>query len=191
MCTFNDIEEAAVYQLWTLLATNKLKVFASLAGFLTAYRIGDDEALLLQSCEALIVGCEYMRDQAKRPGQRNIGWRTARSIAMGGCPPRPSMAHRGAASLTTCCVQEASKRKTACSMPSRLLCRNLKDSAPRKCAETWRFPHTFGRCQSRAVLPPALLLHPGGRRSGRFSPAGRKAGANREQMGATARAKHS
>ena len=65
ICTPHESEEAAVYQLWTLLATNKLKVFASLAGFLTAYRIGDDEALLLQSCEALIVGCEYMRTKPK------------------------------------------------------------------------------------------------------------------------------
>jgi len=48
-------EEAAVYQLWQLLAAHKIRVFASLAGFLAAYRIGDEEALLLRCCQALIL----------------------------------------------------------------------------------------------------------------------------------------
>jgi hypothetical protein len=39
-------EEAGVYQLLQLLASNKLKVFASLSGFLVEYRIGDEHAPL-------------------------------------------------------------------------------------------------------------------------------------------------
>ena len=52
-------------QLWQLLASGRMKVSASLSGFLTAYRIGDPEALLMQSCEALIAGREYMRTKPK------------------------------------------------------------------------------------------------------------------------------
>ena len=48
-------EEAGVYQLWQLLASNKLKVFASLHGFLVEYRIGDEHSPLLLCCHALIL----------------------------------------------------------------------------------------------------------------------------------------
>ncbi len=48
-------EEAAVYQLWQLLISNKLKVFASLSGFLAEYRIGDEQSPLLLCCHALIL----------------------------------------------------------------------------------------------------------------------------------------
>ncbi len=47
-------EEAGVYQLLQLLASNKLKVFASLSGLLVEYRIGDEHAPLLLACHALI-----------------------------------------------------------------------------------------------------------------------------------------
>ena len=46
--------EAAGYEFWQLLVTHKIRVFASLAGFLAAYRIGDEEAPLLHCCQALI-----------------------------------------------------------------------------------------------------------------------------------------
>ena len=48
-------EQADVYQLWQMLAKNRIKAFASLAGFLAAYRTGDEEALLLRCCQALVV----------------------------------------------------------------------------------------------------------------------------------------
>ena len=48
-------EEAGVYQLWQLLASNKLKVFASLSGFLAEYRVGDEHSPLLLCCHALIL----------------------------------------------------------------------------------------------------------------------------------------
>ena len=57
-------EEAAMFELWQLLATKRIRIFSSLTGFLTAYRVyrvGDDDAVLLRSCEALISGCDYMR----------------------------------------------------------------------------------------------------------------------------------
>ena len=63
--TVSASEQATGYQLWQMLATNKVKAFASLAGFLNAYRVGDQEAFLLQCCEALIAGREYMRTKPK------------------------------------------------------------------------------------------------------------------------------
>lgn len=65
ICALQETEESAVYQFWQLLATKKIKVLTSLSGFLTAYRIGDEGALLLRSCEALIAGCGYMRTKPK------------------------------------------------------------------------------------------------------------------------------
>ena len=90
---------------------------------------------------------------------------------MGGCPPRPQHGTQDSrkrptktCAPTTCCVQEASKRKTSCSMPSPLLCRNLKDSAHLKCAETWRFPHIFGRPLFRAFSGARLRVSDEGAR---------------------------
>jgi predicted phage terminase large subunit-like protein len=55
-------EEAGVYQLWQLLTTNKLKVFASLSAFVAEYRIGDEQSPIMQACHALILfGREQMR----------------------------------------------------------------------------------------------------------------------------------
>ena len=51
-----------------------MKVFASLSGFLTAYRIGDPEELLMQSCEALIAGREYMRTKPKPRAPQYVNW---------------------------------------------------------------------------------------------------------------------
>jgi hypothetical protein len=56
-------EEADAYQLLQMLAKNQIRVFASLAGFLAAYRTGDEEALLLLCCQALVRSCAYMRTE--------------------------------------------------------------------------------------------------------------------------------
>ena len=53
--TFIQGEEAGVYQLRQLLASNKLKVFASLSGLLAEYRIGDEQSPLLLCCHALVL----------------------------------------------------------------------------------------------------------------------------------------
>lgn len=47
-------EEAGVYHLRQLLGAQKLKVFSSLKGFLAEYRTGDEGALLMQCCFALL-----------------------------------------------------------------------------------------------------------------------------------------
>ena len=48
-------EEVGIYQLWQLLAANKIKVFASLSGFLAEYRISDEQSPLLLCCHSLIL----------------------------------------------------------------------------------------------------------------------------------------
>lgn len=54
--------EAGMAQFWQLLATNKLKVFASLSMFLSEYRIGDYESPFLRCCQALLLsGRDRMR----------------------------------------------------------------------------------------------------------------------------------
>jgi len=55
-------EETGIYHLLQLLKAQKLKVFNSLSDFLSAYRTGDESALLLQCCYALLVsGSHCMR----------------------------------------------------------------------------------------------------------------------------------
>lgn len=54
-------EDAGVYQLLQLLAANKLKVFASLSGFLAEYRMDDEQSPLLLCCQLLILSRERMR----------------------------------------------------------------------------------------------------------------------------------
>jgi hypothetical protein len=55
-----------VYKLLQMLAKNQIRVFASLAGFLAAYRTGDEEALLLLCCQALVRSRTFMRTQPVR-----------------------------------------------------------------------------------------------------------------------------
>jgi predicted phage terminase large subunit-like protein len=62
----HDGEDADVYQLWQMLANNQIRIFASLAGFLGAYRTGDEEALLLLCCQALVRSRAFMRTQPVR-----------------------------------------------------------------------------------------------------------------------------
>jgi len=62
----HDGEDADVYKLWQMLAKNQIRVFASLAGFLAAYRTGDEEALLLLCCQALVRSRTFMRTQPVR-----------------------------------------------------------------------------------------------------------------------------
>jgi len=55
-------EEAGIYHFWQLLASNRLKAFASLSGFLAEYRIGDEQSPLLVCCQALLLaGRDRMR----------------------------------------------------------------------------------------------------------------------------------
>ena len=55
-------EEVGIYQLWHLSATNKIKVFASLSGFLAEYRVSDEQSPLLLCCHSLILsGRSLMR----------------------------------------------------------------------------------------------------------------------------------
>jgi hypothetical protein len=54
-------DDAGVYQVLQLLASNKLKVFASLSGFLAEYRIGDEQSGFLLCCQSLIVSRDRMR----------------------------------------------------------------------------------------------------------------------------------
>jgi len=66
-------EEAAEYQFRQLLVTHKVKVFGSLAGFLDAYRMGDEEAPLLLCCQALIPALSLMREKpVPRPPEREF-----------------------------------------------------------------------------------------------------------------------
>jgi hypothetical protein len=65
ICTPYEREAVAPYELQTLLANRQIKVFASLGNFRKAYRIGEVEALLLRSWEALIAGREYMKSKPK------------------------------------------------------------------------------------------------------------------------------
>jgi predicted phage terminase large subunit-like protein len=51
----NDGDEIAIYELWQLLAANKIKVFASLSGFLSEYRVNDEQSPLLLCLHSLIV----------------------------------------------------------------------------------------------------------------------------------------
>jgi predicted phage terminase large subunit-like protein len=54
-------EETGRYQLWHCLASNKLKIFASLSGFLSEYRVADEESPLLQCCQSLLLNHDCMR----------------------------------------------------------------------------------------------------------------------------------
>jgi predicted phage terminase large subunit-like protein len=55
-------DEAGIYHFWQLLSSNKLKVFASLGGFLAEYRIGDEQSPLLLCCQSLLLsGRDRMR----------------------------------------------------------------------------------------------------------------------------------
>jgi predicted phage terminase large subunit-like protein len=72
-------EEVGIYQLWQLLASNKLKVFASLSGFFSEYRIGDEQSPLLLCCHSLILGRDRMRTKpvkAPIPPPRHYGERS-------------------------------------------------------------------------------------------------------------------
>jgi len=54
-------DEAGAFEVLQLLASNKLKVFASLASFLAEYRIGDERSPLLLCCQSLILSRDRMR----------------------------------------------------------------------------------------------------------------------------------
>jgi predicted phage terminase large subunit-like protein len=61
-------EEAGLYRLLQLLASSKLKVFASLSGFLAEYRVGDEQSPLLLCCQSLVLSRDRMRTRpVKKP----------------------------------------------------------------------------------------------------------------------------
>jgi predicted phage terminase large subunit-like protein len=62
-------DQAGLYQLRQLLASNKLKVFASLTGFLAEYRIADEQSPLLLCCRSLVLNRDVMRT---RPVRKSI-----------------------------------------------------------------------------------------------------------------------
>jgi len=64
-------EEAGVYHLRQLLGAQKLKVFGSLSGFLSDYRTGDEKALLLQCCFALLAARDYCMRSKPAPQSVN------------------------------------------------------------------------------------------------------------------------
>lgn len=73
ICMTSEAEEAAAFRFWKLLATGKLRVFASQSGLLNVYRIGDETALLLRCCAALVAGSEYMKTKPKpRPHEYRL-----------------------------------------------------------------------------------------------------------------------
>ena len=77
-----------MYELWQLLATKRLRAFASLAGLVNAYRVGDEEAVLLRACEALILGCHHMRTRPTPTGTRiSAAEQTNRSKYLDGMKP--------------------------------------------------------------------------------------------------------
>jgi hypothetical protein len=55
-----SVEEAALFQFWQLLATNQLKVFASLSMFLEEYRIGEEQSPLLLCAHSLVSRLDLM-----------------------------------------------------------------------------------------------------------------------------------
>jgi hypothetical protein len=66
-------EEAGVYHLRQLLGAQKLKVFGSLSGFLSDYRTGDEKALLLQCCFALLASSGHC--MRAKPAPQSVNWR--------------------------------------------------------------------------------------------------------------------
>ena len=60
-----NAEKTGMYEVWQLLATNKLKVFASISGFLAEYRVGDERSPLLLCCRALIAYRQLMTTKPK------------------------------------------------------------------------------------------------------------------------------
>jgi len=75
-------EEAGVLEVLRLLASNELKVFASLAGFLAEYRIGDEQSPLMLCCQSLVLSgrgrmrTKPVKEQRLGPMRYygNLGW---------------------------------------------------------------------------------------------------------------------
>ena len=60
-----SVEDAALFQFWQLLATNELKIFASLSMFLEEYRIGEEQSPLLLCAQSLVSRPDLM--ECKEP----------------------------------------------------------------------------------------------------------------------------
>jgi hypothetical protein len=73
-----SVEEAALFQFWHLLATKKLKIFASLSMFFEEYRIGEDQSPLLLCAQSLASRLDLMVcKEAKPEDDDNSGGRWA------------------------------------------------------------------------------------------------------------------
>jgi hypothetical protein len=57
-----SVEDAALFQFWQLLATNELKIFASLSMCLEEYRIGEEQSPLLLCAQALVSRLDLMKN---------------------------------------------------------------------------------------------------------------------------------
>jgi hypothetical protein len=79
------VEDAALFQFWHLLATNELKIFASLSMFLEEYRIGEEQSPLLLCAQSLVSRLDLM--VSKEPEDDDDfegGWGTSSSYGHGG-----------------------------------------------------------------------------------------------------------
>ena len=81
-----SVEDAALFQFWHLLATNQLKIFASLSMFLEEYRIGEEQSPLLLCAQSLVSRLDLM--QCKQPesdddDEFGEGWGTSGSNGPG------------------------------------------------------------------------------------------------------------
>jgi predicted phage terminase large subunit-like protein len=80
-----SVEDAALFQFWQLLATNELKIFASLSMFLEEYRIGEEQSPLLLCAQSLVSRLDLM--VSKEPEDDDDfegGWGTSSSYGHGG-----------------------------------------------------------------------------------------------------------
>jgi hypothetical protein len=80
-----SVEDAALFQFWHLLATNQLKIFASLSMFLEEYRIGEEQSPLLLCAQSLVsrldlMACKQPESDDDDDGE---GWGTSGSNGPG------------------------------------------------------------------------------------------------------------
>ena len=73
-----------MFQFWHFLATNQLKVFASLSMFLEEYRIGEDQSPLLVCAHSLVSRLDLMAWSEPEPDEDDFGGGWTTSISYGG-----------------------------------------------------------------------------------------------------------
>jgi hypothetical protein len=73
-----SVGDAALFQFWQLLATNQLKIFASLSMFLEEYRIGEEQSPLLLCAQSLVSRLDLMVcKEPKSEDDEFEGWGTS------------------------------------------------------------------------------------------------------------------